>query len=71
MTIAHRINTILDSDKVLVLDQGNVSEYDSPKNLLNDRNSIFCGMAVDAGIIASSNGNVVDDARTSFREMLE
>lgn len=46
----------MDSDRVLVLDQGNVSEYDSPKNLLDNSNSVFYGMAVDAGIIGTSNG---------------
>jgi len=33
-TIAHRLNTIADYDKVLVMDKGRVAEYDSPINLL-------------------------------------
>ena len=51
LTIAHRLHTILDSDRVLVLDSGNVAEFDTPKNLLADQNSIFHSLAVDAGII--------------------
>ncbi|KAJ2334929.1 hypothetical protein GGH91_005588 [Coemansia sp. RSA 2671] len=34
LTIAHRINTIMDSDRVLVMDQGSVAEFDTPGNLL-------------------------------------
>lgn len=33
ITIAHRLNTIMASDKVLVLSYGQVKEYDSPANL--------------------------------------
>merc|ERR1740130_1280864 len=41
LTIAHRINTILDSDKILVMKDGLVHEFAPPKELLNDRNSTF------------------------------
>ncbi len=52
LTIAHRLNTIMDSDKVLVLDKGQVAEFESPQSLLNNRNSIFYGMCKDAGLVA-------------------
>nr|CAD7198501.1 unnamed protein product [Timema douglasi] len=51
MTIAHRLNTILDSDRVIVLDKGEVIEFDTPEALLQDRNSVFYGMAKDAGLV--------------------
>lgn len=54
LTIAHRLNTILDSDRVLVLDKGLVAELDSPQNLLNDKQSIFYGMAKDAGLTGAN-----------------
>ncbi|KAJ2891828.1 hypothetical protein IWW38_003459 [Coemansia aciculifera] len=41
LTIAHRLNTIIDSDRVLVLDQGQVAEYDTPKALLEKEDSLF------------------------------
>lgn len=52
LTIAHRLHTILDSDRVLVLDNGKVAEFNSPKSLLADNQSIFYSLAKDAGIVS-------------------
>ncbi len=41
ITIAHRLNTIMKCDRVLVLSFGEVVEFDSPGNLLKDTNSEF------------------------------
>ncbi|KAB1207771.1 ABC transporter C family member 3 [Morella rubra] len=41
ITVAHRINTVIDNELVLVLDEGNVVEYDSPAKLLADSSSSF------------------------------
>ena len=51
VTIAHRLNTIIDYDRVLVMDKGLVAEFNSPNNLLSDTNSIFYSMAKDANLI--------------------
>ena len=45
ITIAHRIHTISDSDKVLVLDLGEVKEFDAPSVLLSDKNSLYSQLA--------------------------
>uniref|UniRef100_A0A3Q2QW04 ATP binding cassette subfamily C member 3 n=1 Tax=Fundulus heteroclitus TaxID=8078 RepID=A0A3Q2QW04_FUNHE len=49
-TIAHRLNTIMDYTRVLVLDKGQIAEFDTPTNLLSQR-GIFYGMAKDAGLV--------------------
>lgn len=49
LTIAHRLNTIMDYTRVLVLDKGTIAEFDSPTNLIAAR-GIFYGMARDAGL---------------------
>ena len=41
LTIAHRLNTIVDYDKVLVLDGGKVAEFDKPDVLLQKENGAF------------------------------
>ena len=45
--IAHRINTILDSDKICVLDDGILIEFDTPSNLLKDEDSEFYGLVAE------------------------
>ena len=51
LTIAHRLNTIMDYDKIMVLDKGSIAEYDSPNHLIEDSDSIFHSMAKDAGLV--------------------
>ncbi|KAJ2386544.1 ATPase-like protein, partial [Coemansia sp. RSA 2603] len=41
LTIAHRLDTVIDSDMILVIDNGSVAEYDTPGNLLKKKNSVF------------------------------
>jgi len=49
LTIAHRLATIIDSDKVLVLDHGVVAEFDSPANLIANPNTVFHSMVAKLG----------------------
>jgi len=44
ITIAHRLNTIIQYDKVMVLDQGNIVEFDSPIELMKDKESYFANL---------------------------
>ncbi|CAI6333419.1 unnamed protein product [Periconia digitata] len=52
ITIAHRINTILDSDRIIVLDRGTVAEFDSPAELVR-RKGLFYGLVKEAGLLNS------------------
>ncbi|PON71681.1 ATP-binding cassette containing protein [Parasponia andersonii] len=49
LIIAHRLNTIIDSDRILVLDGGQVLEYDSPEELLSNGESAFSRMVQSTG----------------------
>jgi ABC-type multidrug transport system fused ATPase/permease subunit len=49
LAIAHRLQTILDFDKILVMGAGKVLEYDTPTALLaKDTNSVFASMLEEA-----------------------
>jgi len=50
LTIAHRLHTIIESDRILVLDAGKVAELDTPQALLANELSIFASLASEAGI---------------------
>ena len=44
ITIAHRLNTIIHSDRILVMGDGKVLEFDTPQNLLQNPNSEFAAL---------------------------
>uniref|UniRef100_A0A8D2DHH8 Multidrug resistance-associated protein 1 n=1 Tax=Sciurus vulgaris TaxID=55149 RepID=A0A8D2DHH8_SCIVU len=50
LTIAHRLNTIMDYTRVIVLDRGEMRECGTPSDLLQQR-GLFYSMARDAGLV--------------------
>lgn len=48
-SVAHRLRTVIDYDRLLVLDQGNLVEFDTPFNLIQKENGIFRNMCLKSG----------------------
>jgi ATP-binding cassette subfamily C (CFTR/MRP) protein 1 len=51
LTIAHRLGTVLDSDRIMVLSDGRVVEFDSPRSLVKDRRGVFYELAKEGGCL--------------------
>ena len=54
LTIAHRLDSVLDCDRILVMDAGRVAELDTPEQLLSDPGSIF------SELVAAQHSEMVD-----------
>lgn len=64
ITIAHRLQTIIDYDKVLVLDKGEVVEYAHPWELLQKENGSFKAMCEMSGDF----DNLLDLAKKAWQD---
>ncbi|KAK6453841.1 P-loop containing nucleoside triphosphate hydrolase protein [Scheffersomyces xylosifermentans] len=51
ITIAHRLETVMDSDRIVSLDKGLLKEFDTPQNLLSREDSIFYSLCKQGGYI--------------------
>jgi ATP-binding cassette subfamily C (CFTR/MRP) protein 4 len=49
LTVAHRLNTVIDSDKILVMDDGCVAEFDTPYQLLQNSDGLFYAFVKENG----------------------
>ncbi|QPG76759.1 hypothetical protein FOA43_004153 [Brettanomyces nanus] len=53
LCIAHRLKTIVNYDRILVMDRGELREFDTPWKLYNDKETIFRSMCDKSGINSS------------------
>jgi ABC-type transport system involved in Fe-S cluster assembly fused permease/ATPase subunit len=60
LTIAHRLDTIIDYDMVVIMEAGRVAESGGPSELLSKEDSLFGGLVAELG----------GDARTKFQRLL-
>ncbi len=49
LMVAHRLHTIIGTERVLVVESGEIVEYGSPHELLKDGNGVFTKMVVNTG----------------------
>jgi len=49
LTVAHRLKTVIDYDRLIVLDEGQIVEFDTPYNLIQKEDGIFRRMCLRSG----------------------
>ena len=49
MSVAHRLRTVIDYDRLIVLDKGELAEFDTPLNLIQKEGGIFRNMCLKSG----------------------
>jgi ATP-binding cassette, subfamily C (CFTR/MRP), member 1 len=70
-TIAHRLDTIIESDRILTMNAGVIAEFDHPATLLDTPTSIFRELCMNAGkaqfgvLYAKAHGTFTDDSTTA------
>ncbi|XP_067119194.1 ATP-binding cassette sub-family C member 4-like [Centruroides vittatus] len=71
LTIAHRLHTIIDSDKVLVLDTGKLQEFDTPYALLTNENGTFYNLVKNTGVTSMNELYKIAKNKYYFKEFTE
>ena len=63
LVIAHRLQTIIESDKVLVMGDGKVKEFDEPQTLMKNENSHFTKLVNHLKKISNSKKQVIEEEK--------
>jgi ABC-type multidrug transport system fused ATPase/permease subunit len=68
LTIAHRLNTIIDSSRILVMNEGISAEFDTPEVLLDTPEGIFKGLW-DKHLMSDEGGPTEEDSTSQMNRM--
>ncbi|KAH9854525.1 multidrug resistance-associated ABC transporter [Lenzites betulinus] len=72
LTVAHRLRTVIDYDRLLVLDKGELAEFDTPLNLIQKEGGIFRSMCLKSGTFteleAAAKAKAESDKKESAQE---
>lgn len=68
LTVAHRLHTVMDSDRIVIMDAGNVVEFDVPHVLLQKPHGVLTQMVEATGGEADALRQL---ASKSFQEMMQ
>ncbi|KAF9255339.1 multidrug resistance-associated ABC transporter [Marasmius fiardii PR-910] len=62
LTVAHRLRTVIDYDRLIVLDNGRMVEFDTPLNLIRKKDGIFWNMCLKSGTFKELEAAAVEKA---------
>lgn len=69
LTIAHRLNTVMDSDKIIVMDHGKIVEFDHPHVLMQKSDGYLISMVNETGKTMTNNLKKISEK--AFNKMTE